>query len=108
MFYNEKGPGNGSAGNDIYIDCQPVGESDETTDVVTDTGGSTFSEWLDSPVVKLVLGSLLFIIILYGINNLLKLFKPIKGGSLETAHKSTAGLTGLTGGRLSSLGGGRK
>lgn len=109
LFYNEKGPGNGSAGNDIYIDCQPVGESDETTDVVTDTGGLSFSEWLDSPVVKLVLGSLLFIIILYGINNLLKLFKPIKGGSLETAHKSTgstgltagltAGLTGLTGGR---------
>ena len=116
LFYNEKGPGNGSAGNDIYIDCQPVGESDETTDVVTDTGGSSFSEWLDSPVVKLVLGSLLFIIILYGINNLLKLFKPIKGGSLETAHKSTGGLTGLsgltggglTGGRLSSLGVGRK
>jgi hypothetical protein len=61
---------------------------------------------------------LLFIIILYGINNLLKLFKPIKGGSLEAAHKSTGGLAGLTGGgltgggltggRLSSLGVGRK
>lgn len=115
LFYNEKGPGKGSAGNDIYIDCQPVGESDETTDVVTDTGGSSaisFGEWLDSPVVKLVLGSLLFIIILYGINNLLKLFKPIKGGSLEAVTESaTNGLTGLTGGLtggLSSLGGGRK
>jgi hypothetical protein len=115
LFYNEKGPGKGSAGNDIYIDCQPVGESDETTDVVTDTGGSSaisFGEWLDSPVVKLVLGSLLFIIILYGINNLLKLFKPIKGGSLEAATESaTNGINGLTSGLtggLSSLGGGRK
>ena len=89
LFYNETGPGKGSAGNDIYIDCQPVGESDETTDIVTDTGGSSssslsFSDWLNSPTVKLVLGSLLFIIILYGINNLLKLFKPVKGGSVKT------------------------
>jgi hypothetical protein len=53
---------------------------------------------------------LLFIIILYGINNLLKLFKPIKGGSLEAAHKSTGGLAGSTAGLagLTGLTGGRK
>ena len=114
LFYNETGPGKGSAGNDIYIDCQPVGESDETTDIVTDTGGSSsslsFSDWLNSPTVKLVLGSLLFIIILYGINNLLKLFKPVKGGSVKT-DGLTNGLTNVvtnvvTGGGLFK--GGRK
>jgi carbonic anhydrase len=86
LFFNEKGPGQGSAGNDIYIDCQPVGSSDETTEVITDTGGSTmsFSDWLNNPVVKLILGSLVFIIILYAVNKLLNLFKPIKGGSVMT------------------------
>ena len=93
LFYNEKGPGNGSAGNDIYIDCQPVGSSEDTTEVVTDTGGSTmsFKDWLNSPVVKIILGSLLFIIILYAINKLLNLFKPTRGGSIEAVSDVLTG-----------------
>lgn len=86
LFYNEKGPSIGGAGSgEIYIDCQPVGSSDETKEIVTDMGTSpypmTISDWLKNPAVKLILGSLLFIIILYGIKYLLNLIKPQKGGS---------------------------
>ena len=93
LFYNEKGAGQGSAGDDIYIDCQPVGSSEETSEVVTDNGGSTmsFSEWLNNPLVKLILGSLLFIIILYGIKYSLQLIKPAKGGSIEAVKEVITG-----------------
>lgn len=79
LFYNEKGPGNGSLGDDIYIDCQPVGASQETIDVVTDTGEIntvSFKELLNNDIVKLILGSLLFIIILFVVKYTLNLFKP--------------------------------
>jgi carbonic anhydrase len=86
LFYNDKGPSQGGAGGgEIYIDCQPVGSSDELTEVVTDMGSSpypsTVSEWLNNPLVKLLLGSLLFIIILYAVKYALNLLKPPKGGS---------------------------
>jgi carbonic anhydrase len=86
LFYNEKGPGSNSSNGEIYIDCQPVGESDETTQVVTDMGSGlypeTFKDWLKNPLVQLLLGSLLFIFILYIVKYLLGLIKPAKGGSV--------------------------
>ena len=86
LFYNEKGPSVGGAdGGEIYIDCQPVDSSDEQVEVVTDTSSSiSFQDWLNNPAVKLVLGSLLFIVILYVIKNLLNIIKPTKGGSADT------------------------
>lgn len=91
LFYNEKGPNKGTAeGGDIYIDCQPVGSSEETVEVLNGTGdyGSTdFNDWLKNPLVKLVLGSLLFIIILFVIKYVLNLLKPMKGGSSFTPLK---------------------
>ena len=88
LFYNEKGPTSGGDGNgEIYIDCQPVGSSDEMTELVTDMGSSpypaTISDWLKNPLVKLLLGSLLFIIILYIIKYSLNLLKPAKGGIIS-------------------------
>jgi carbonic anhydrase len=84
LFYNDKGPSLGT-GDDIYIDCQPVGSSNETVEVVTDMGTSpypsTIKDWLNNPLVKLILGSLLFIILLYVIKYLLNLLKPLRGGS---------------------------
>jgi carbonic anhydrase len=90
LFYNDKGPSQGGAGGgEIYIDCQPVGSSDESTEVVTDMGSSpypsTISEWLSNPVVKLFLGSLLFIVMLYVVKYALNMLKPPKGGSFMDA-----------------------
>lgn len=89
VFYNDKGPSVGGAGGDqIYIDCQPVGSSDETTEIVTDMGSSpypeTISDWLNNPLVRLFLGSLLFIVILYVIKLLLDMIKPVKLEEIPT------------------------
>jgi carbonic anhydrase len=85
LFYNEKGPNKGGAeGGEIYIDCQPVGSSEETIDVLNNTGNygtMNFNDWLKNPIVKLILGSLLFIIILFIVKYGLNLLKPMKGGS---------------------------
>jgi carbonic anhydrase len=88
LFYNEKGPISGGDGNgEIYIDCQPVGSSDDTTEVITDMGSSpytsTIDDWLKNPLVKMMLGSLLFIVILYIVKYLLNMLKPAKGGTVE-------------------------
>jgi len=83
LFYNEKGAtvkGDGGDG-EIYIDCQPVNESEESVNVVTDNGSFSYEDWLKMPGVKLIMGALIFIVILYSIKYLLSLLKPIKGGS---------------------------
>lgn len=83
LFYNEKGPTMG--GGEIYIDCQPVGSSDESTEIVTDMGGTiSVKDWIDNPLVKLILGSLLFIVILYVIKNILNMLKPSKVVALRS------------------------
>ena len=88
LFYNEKGPSINNAGyGEIYIDCQPVGSSDETTEIVTDMGSSlnqfTLNDLLKNPFVKLFLGTLLFILVLYVIKYLLGFIKPTKGNSFD-------------------------
>lgn len=96
LFYNEKGPSMGGAGGgEIYIDCQPVGSSDETTEIVTDMGSSpyptTVSDWLNNPLVKLILGSLLFIVLLYVVKYVLNMIKPAKGGAVEAVTEVLKG-----------------
>lgn len=75
LFYNEKGP-NVGGGGDIYIDCQPVGESDETTEIITDMGSAyTFKDFFNNPYFKFILVMLLFIIVLYGLKLVLNMFR---------------------------------
>jgi carbonic anhydrase len=85
LFFNEKGPSQGGEDSgEIYIDCQPVGASDENIDIITDTGTSfSYQDWSKNPLIKIFLGSLLFIIILYVVKNLLGIFKPTKNGTVE-------------------------
>lgn len=81
LFYNEKGPSTGGSGNgEIYIDCQPVGSTDETTEIITNVSGSPYPmrDLLKNSLVQLLLGSLLFIIILYIVKYLLGTIKPEK------------------------------
>jgi carbonic anhydrase len=76
LFYNEKGPGLGGAGgDDIYIDCQPVGSSQEQDIVVTDNGFTTMytaEDILNSPYVQLIIAAIVFLLILYVMNVLFK------------------------------------
>jgi hypothetical protein len=77
LFLNDKGPTMSNNG-EIYIDCQPVGSSNDTSEIVMDTYPSSSNDWLNNPVVKLLLGSLLFIIILYVVKYVLNMIKPVK------------------------------
>jgi len=96
LFFNQKGPGSGGvSGNEIYIDCQPVGASENTTQMVTDMGSGTGSisisiqDWLNNPYVRIVLGSLIFVLLLYGVKNLLGVFHAKKGGSVSSTTGSS-------------------
>jgi hypothetical protein len=68
LFINKKGPSQpGSGSNEIYLDCQPVGTSEETTDTVTSTGTTTslnINDILNSPIVLGIFSAIIFIIIL--------------------------------------------
>lgn len=87
LFYNEKGPSMGNGDGQIYIDCQPVGSSEDTTEIITDMGSPLYpkniSDLLKNPLLKLFIGSFVFIIILYFVKYLLNMIKP-KGGPIET------------------------
>lgn len=48
LFFNSTGPNQSSLGSDgIYISCQPVGSSQETTDTTTNTNKNTSSNSVD-------------------------------------------------------------
>jgi carbonic anhydrase len=84
FFYNEKGSEVSMGNGEIYIDCQPVGSSEETVNVVKNTSTYDFSikDFFKNPIVILILGSLVFIIILFAINYFLNFMKPKKGGAV--------------------------
>jgi carbonic anhydrase len=94
LFYNAKGPSRGGGNGEIYIDCQPVGVSDKTTEVVTEISNSsssappTMDDWLKNPLVRLLLGSLIFILILYIVKYLLNMVKPVKVPELSVGNRS--------------------
>ena len=94
LFYNEKGPSEyGSSGGQIYIDCQPVGQSDTTEQVVTSNSSGTidFNNLLSNPTFKLILGSLIFVLLLFLLSHLLGLLKPAKTGGSITETVLTGG-----------------
>jgi len=81
LFYNKQGP-NASLEDEIYIDCQPVGSSEETTMVTGGSGssGSSGGSWepkdaLKNPWFQLILIGLGFLLILFGIRFLISYFK---------------------------------
>ena len=83
LFFNEVGPSRIGNGNEIYIDCQPVGNSEETTDIVkNEINPLSFQDWMKNPMIKMFLGTLLFIIILFVIKYLLDLFQEKRSSNL--------------------------
>ena len=90
LFFNEKGPSMGNVDGQIYIDCQPVGSSKNKVEILTDMGlgietghYQNISELLNNSYVKLFLGSVIFIVLLYGIKYSLNFIKPAKGGGVS-------------------------
>lgn len=81
FFYNSKGPNPASSDN-IYIDCQPVGQSEDTVDVVDDTSNThthsndfSFEELKNNNIFKFFIAIIIFLMIIYfsyGIASLLK------------------------------------
>jgi len=75
LFYNSSGPQSGEdTGNQIYIDCQPVGVSSETTNITiqktttsskSGSGGSiNIQEIIASPAFKILVSAIVFIILI--------------------------------------------
>lgn len=81
LFYNEKGPNlTSSDDGEIYIDCSPVGESDEEVPIVVNLiePGS----WGDlGPVIKVLLGALFFFGFLYLVRYMLGFLGRNKKGA---------------------------
>ncbi len=88
LFYNEKGPVSSDRDGQIYIDCQPVGQSEEEEIIVTDTGSSSFnintSNIMNNTYFQMFLGSLIFVAIIYLFKVCLDLYRNKSGGSPET------------------------
>ena len=81
LFFNAKGPGSTGLGEDnIYIDCQPVDKSRETTNIsnkkATCSSSSSSSSDIDSimnsPAFQTIMGSLIFILIIFIFSVLIK------------------------------------
>jgi len=92
LFFNPKGPTSGAGSGEIYIDCQPVGESDEDKIIVTDSGSSsesmTAEELMQNKYFQMFLGCIIFLVLVYIINLLVGSVNPanpvknaLKGGS---------------------------
>jgi carbonic anhydrase len=88
LFYNEKGPNKkGTAGSEIYIDCQPISNSkEEITIINSETTGSfgvSLEDIWNNPILKFLFGSIIFIILLYITKYLLTILKPAKGKIID-------------------------
>jgi carbonic anhydrase len=79
FFYNETGSLKGGAsGEDIYIDCQPVGQSTDSQDVVTQDYSSTsgdYKSWKSNPLVLIILGTVIFIALIFAVQWFLSIWK---------------------------------
>jgi hypothetical protein len=76
ISYNARGPSVAKS-DEIYIDCQPVGESDNKKTVVTDNGKPALSAafnlktFFSNVFIQLILGSLVFVIFIMIVNKFL-------------------------------------
>lgn len=82
FFYNPKGS-NTATNDDIYIDCQPVDQSEETTEVVNDTSSSidfSFEDLKNNDVFKFIVAVVIFLIFIYLLYGLISMFKLVSKG----------------------------
>jgi len=93
LFFNEKGPSTTGGSDQIYIDCQPVGESEEEEIIITDSGSAseytmTASELMENKYFQMFLGSVVFIALMYIFSFFVNMYVPKSGGSVAAATSS--------------------
>jgi carbonic anhydrase len=90
LFYNQKGPSSNVSSSQIYIDCQPVGESEEEDIIVTNSGSSTghftTENIMENKYFQMVLGAIIFVVIIFLIQFLVSALKPTTGGSAASKN----------------------
>lgn len=86
VSYNSKGPVTSKTDDQIYIDCQPVGQSESTKTVVTNKSDlySTFDSKsvLNNIFFQLILGAFVFVLFIMIVYKFLDIVK-VKRGSLK-------------------------
>ena len=94
LYVNTTGPNHKVNDGQIYIDCQPTGSSEETTDVTEETTipdievNFTMDDILKSPVTMFLLAGIVFFILIFGFNALISLFSGTKIPLVEQAKKA--------------------
>jgi len=78
FFVNENGPSSIGGNSEIYIDCQPVGESDKDALIVTGEGEEmwSFDSIINSNLFMIIIGVIICFIILYFIKNIVNSTGP--------------------------------
>ena len=99
LFYNQKGPASNISSSQIYIDCQPVGQSEEET-IITNGGVPsnilTSENIMQNKIFQVFLGSIIFVAIIYLIQFLIGILKPTTVATTNAA--TTAAKKMMTGG----------
>ena len=98
LAFNQTGPVIMKNDGQIYIDCQPVGQSDETEVVVNNISGTkaiSAADTLNNPFVQFFLGSIVFILFILGIYKLIDVFKMSKPSMIGGGPNSGSFLYGL-------------
>ena len=96
LFYNEKGPASNSSSSQIYIDCQPVGQSEEKEIIITNNGSSssnnfTIKNIMQNKIFQVFLGTIIFVIIIYVIQFFVGILKPKTSAAVSAAKKIMVG-----------------
>jgi carbonic anhydrase len=102
LFYNQKGPASNISSSQIYIDCQPVGQSEEEEVIITNSGTSTefftSENIMQNKIFQVFLGSIIFVAIIYLIQFLIGILKPTSASAV--AATSAAAKKMMSGGRI--------
>lgn len=81
LFFNQKGPTSGVGSDQIYIDCQPVGQSEDEKIIVTDSGSSvgtiTAENIMQNKYFQIFLGCIIFLALIVAIKFLVYSYKPV-------------------------------
>ena len=85
LFLNEKGPDQNLSSDEIYIDCKPISKSDDQITVSKSNNNNNnnnlnWSTISENPLFQIIMGSLLFIFIIFIFSMLLKI---MSGGSID-------------------------